>query len=122
MNPIVSMNSSTGIPFSTVTFLKACSDRSCFAGVVCPVAGAVFSMHTAIVASAPSAGNLNPLLLLFVVVTHSAERPPLPELTLNRIDTVFFPHVPVGRPIRSLTPQTLLDLLRAVHQLQLQLS
>src|SRR5580700_4848210 len=53
MNPIVSMNSSTGIPLSTVTFLKACSDISCFAGAVWQTAGTVFSKQRAI---APTTG------------------------------------------------------------------
>src|SRR5271165_3968186 len=65
MNPIVSMNSSTGIPLSTVTFLKACSDISCFAGSAWPAAGAVFSRQRAMVAMAPSTG-LDPS---FIVVS-----------------------------------------------------
>src|SRR5579863_7974068 len=116
MNPIVSMNSSTGIPLSTVTFLKACSDISCFAGAVCPAAVAICSAQTAIAAQAAS---LRLLLGVPTVPTYSPEGPSFPEMAFDGVDTIFFPHVPVCRPVRSLTPETLLDLLRAVHQLQL---
>jgi len=51
------------------------------------------------------------LCLLLVLPTYSPEGPSFPEMALNRIDTIFFPHVPVCRPIRPFTPQTLLDLL-----------
>src|SRR6185312_5668778 len=134
MKPIVSINSSTGIPLSTVTFLNACSDMTCFGGAVCAAAAAIFSIHTTIVAMAPATGGADPSFivvsrcgknrsgrLLLLVAAHSAQWPPFPELTLDGIDTVFFAHVPVGRSIGSLAPETLLDLLRAVHQLQCQL-
>ena|SRR3989442_13531754 len=51
------------------------------------------------------------LRLLFVLPTYSPQRPSFPETALNRIDTIFFSHVPVCRPIRPLAPETLLDLL-----------
>src|SRR5215471_10237457 len=51
------------------------------------------------------------LRLLLVLPTHSVQWPSLPELVLNRIDTIFFPYVAVGRPVRPFTPETLLDLL-----------
>src|SRR5579872_4128752 len=60
------------------------------------------------------------LRLLLVVPAYSPQGPPLPESALNRIDTIFFAHVAVRRPVRPFTPETLLDLLRAVHQLQVQ--
>src|SRR5206468_9955445 len=49
--------------------------------------------------------------LLLVISTHSLQGPSLPERALNRIDAVFFSHVPVCRAIRPMTPETLLDLL-----------
>ena len=112
MNPIVSMNSSTGIPLSTVTFLNACSDMSCFAGGVCATAGAILSTQKAIVANAPAGARIaGATSLLFLVVTDAFEWPALPEFLLNGIHTVFFPHVSVGRAIRSFAPEALLDLL-----------
>jgi hypothetical protein len=108
MNPIVSINSSTGIPLSTVTFLKACSDISGFAGTVCPAADAIFNTQTAIDAMDP---GLRLLLVVPNVPTYSPKGPSFPEMALDRIDTIFFSHVPVGRSIRPFTPETFLDLL-----------
>jgi hypothetical protein len=51
------------------------------------------------------------LRLLFVLPTYSPQGPSFPERALNRIDTIFFSHVSVCRPIRPFTPETLLDLL-----------
>jgi len=51
------------------------------------------------------------LLLLPTSSANAIQGPPLPERALNRIDTIFFSHVPVCRPVRPLTPETLLDLL-----------
>src|SRR5215471_15478725 len=112
MNPMVFMNSSTGMPLSTVTFLKACSDISCFAGGGCATMGATLSTQAA---SAVDARRL-----LLVVPIHSVQRPALPESALDGIDAVFFPHISVRRAVLPLTPETFLDLLRAVHELQLQ--
>ena len=135
MNPIVSMNSSTGIPLSTVTFLKACSDINCLAGAVCPSAEEIFSTQTAMVAvarntdrpdpsfivvsrfldslkllDAPECGAIR-LPLLLVVSIQSPQGASFPETALNRIDTIFFPHVAVSSAVRPFTPQTLLNLL-----------
>jgi len=53
--------------------------------------------------------------LLFVLPAYSFQGPSCPETALNRIDTILFSHVPVCRPIRPFTPETPLDLLRAIH-------
>src|SRR5689334_6981471 len=68
MNPIVSMNSSTAIPLSTVTFLKACSDINCLADAACPDADPRFSSHTATTATAPRTNGTDPN---FMVVSRS---------------------------------------------------
>src|SRR5579871_538210 len=97
MNPIVSMNSSTGIPLSTVTFLKACSDMSCLpwaAGAAWPANGATFNRRTIDeITSDPS--FISALTLLRVVRTHSAEGPSFPEMVLDGIDAILFTHVTV---------------------------
>jgi hypothetical protein len=51
------------------------------------------------------------LRLLLVLPTHSPQRPSFPKFALDRIDTIFFSHVPVRGPIRPFAPETLLDLL-----------
>ena len=51
------------------------------------------------------------LLLVLTGSANAIQGPSLPEGALNRIDTIFFSHVPVCRPVRPLTPETLLDLL-----------
>jgi hypothetical protein len=60
----------------------------------------------------PPEGSSYTFVRLLLVPTSSAnalQGPSLPERALNRIDTIFFSHVPVCRPVRPLTPETLLD-------------
>ncbi len=76
-NPIVCMNSSTGIPFSSWTFLKTCSARSGFCSTpvwagVWPLANKAPSRNKQIVAAAPSTVCLDPsLIFLHLVHTRS---------------------------------------------------
>jgi hypothetical protein len=67
--------------------------------------------HTCHNCSVACSSQISLLRLLLVLPTYSLQGPPLPKTALNRIDTIFFAHVSVCRPIRPFAPETLLDLL-----------
>ena len=61
------------------------------------------------------------IVRLLLVPTGSAnalQGPSFPERALDRIDTKVFAQIAVRRPVRPLTPETLLDSLGGIHQLQ----
>src|SRR4030095_6245152 len=68
--PMVSMNSSTGIPFRMSTFLKTCSAIGCLAACVacvgcpaCPFANPTTSTQAAVEHRAPKMNRLDPKII-----------------------------------------------------------